>query len=75
MKGTMCTLLSMHRKINGAIGVGRNLLTMVYQKMKLMYLLRKRHKESYTINLDKHWAVWRSFPEKRGQMVCIDYVL
>jgi lysozyme len=52
------------------IGVGRNLESNGISEDEAMYLLENDIKR-VTANLDKMWAVWRTFPEK-AQLVCID---
>ncbi len=52
------------------IGVGRNLDDNGISEDEAMYLLDNDIKRVIE-SLDKHWHVWRSFPEK-AQLVCID---
>ena len=52
------------------IGVGRNLDDNGISEDEAMYLLDNDIKRVID-SLDKHWHVWRSFPEK-AQLVCID---
>jgi lysozyme len=52
------------------IGVGRNLDDNGITEDEAMYLLDNDIKRVIE-SLDKHWHVWRSFPEK-AQLVCID---
>lgn len=52
------------------IGVGRNLESNGISEDEALYLLENDIKR-VTANLDKTWAVWRTFPEK-AQLVCID---
>ena len=53
-----------------SLGVGRNLDANGISEDEAMYLLENDIKR-VTANLDKMWAVWRTFPEK-AQLVCID---
>jgi len=52
------------------IGVGRCLDKNGISEDEAMYLLDNDIKRVIE-SLDKHWHVWRSFPEK-AQMVCVD---
>ncbi len=52
------------------IGIGRNLEANGITEDEAMYLLDNDIKRVIE-SLDKHWQVWRSFPEK-AQLVCID---
>ena len=70
-EGVMCTLYECSAD-KTSIGVGRNLSDNGITEDEAMYLL-ENDIDRVIKNLDKHWAVWRSFPEK-AQMVCIDLV-
>jgi lysozyme len=68
-EGNMCTIYTCKAgKIS--VGVGRNLTDNGISEDESDYMLENDIKRVYN-NLDKHWAVWRSFPEE-AQMVCID---
>ena len=68
-EGMMCNLYTCKAgKIS--IGVGRNLTDRGMSEDEVMYMLDNDEKETYN-NLDKHWIIWRSFPEN-AQLVCID---
>ena len=54
------------------IGVGRNLEDVGISEEEAMFLFENDIKR-VTDNLDKHWEVWRTFPE-RAQRVCVDLV-
>jgi len=72
-EGLMCTLYECSAEPpRTSIGVGRNLSDNGISEDEAMYLLENDINRVIK-NLDKHWAVWRSFPEK-AQMVCIDLV-
>jgi len=72
-EGLMCTLYECTAEPpRTSIGVGRNLTDNGISEDEAMYLL-ENDIDRVIKNLDKHWAVWRSFPEK-AQMVCIDLV-
>ena len=70
-EGLMCTLYQCSAD-KTSIGVGRNLTDNGISEDEAMYLL-ENDIDRVIKNLDKHWSVWRSFPEK-AQMVCIDLV-
>jgi lysozyme len=68
-EGMMCNLYTCKAgKIS--IGVGRNLTDRGISEDEAMYMLNNDEKETYN-NLDKHWIIWRSFPEN-AQLVCVD---
>jgi len=68
-EGMMCNLYTCKAgKIS--VGVGRNLTDIGISEEEARFLA-KNDKERAIKNLDKHWAVWRSFP-KEAQLVCID---
>ena len=72
-EGLMCTLYDDSAEPpRKTIGVGRNLSDNGISEDEAMYLLENDINRVIK-NLDKHWAVWRSFPEN-AQMVCIDLV-
>ena len=68
-EGVMCTLYQCSED-KWTIGVGRNLQDRGITEDEAMYLLDNDIKRVID-SLDKHWHVWRSFPEL-AQMVCVD---
>jgi lysozyme len=54
------------------IGVGRQIENRGITEEEALYLLENDIKETIA-QLDKHWAVWTSFPPK-AQHVCVDLV-
>jgi len=68
-EGMMCNLYTC-KAGKTSIGVGRNLTDIGISEEEARFLA-KNDKERAIKNLDKHWAVWRSFP-KEAQLVCID---
>ena len=55
-----------------SIGVGRNIENNGISKEEAMHLL-DNDIDSVIQNLDKHWPIYKTFPE-RAQMICIDLV-
>ncbi len=68
-EGMMCNLYTCSSG-KTSIGIGRNLTDIGITEEEAIFLAKNDKKRAMK-NLDKHWAVWRSFP-KKAQLVCID---